>query len=132
MVALFIFSYLFSMKTKTRLVFSLVLILFSTCTMSQLPAGFPPSTKWKQINTDTVRVIFTRGAEDEANRIVTLIQKAAADTPYSLGNRFRKVNILLHSRTTLANGFVALAPFRSEFYLVPASNPLEFGNLPWH
>jgi hypothetical protein len=120
------------MKTKLRLVPLLVLIFLSGLAIAQSPAGFPPSTKWKQINTDTVRVIFTKGAEDEANRIVTLIQKAASDSPYSLGNRFRKVNILLHSRTTLANGFVALAPFRSEFYLVPASNPLEFGNLPWH
>ena len=133
MVPLFIFPYLFSMNTILRPVVVLA-VIFLSCTdvMAQLPAGFPPSTKWKQINTDTVRVIFTSGAEDEANRIVTLIQKAAADTPFSLGNRLRKVNILLHSRTTLANGFVALAPFRSEFYLVPPSNPLEFGNLPWH
>lgn len=93
--------------------------------------GFPPSTKWKQINTDTVRIIFTPGAEEQANRIATLIHKAALDTPFALGSRLKKVNILLQSHTTLANGYVALAPFRSEFYLVPGSNVYEFGNLPW-
>jgi hypothetical protein len=94
--------------------------------------GFPSSTKWRQINTDTVRVIFTPGAELQASRIATLIHRAAADTQLSLGNRLKKVNIVLQSKTTLANGYVALAPFRSEFYLIPGSNVSDFGNLPWH
>ncbi|RYD92517.1 MAG: hypothetical protein EOP50_12600, partial [Sphingobacteriales bacterium] len=38
---------------------------------------------------------------------------------------------MLHPNTTLANGYVGLAPFRSELYLVPGSNIFEFGNLPW-
>ena len=32
----------------------------------------------------------------------------------------------------MANGYVALGPFRSEFYLIPGSDIFEFGNLPWH
>lgn len=94
--------------------------------------GFPPSTRWKQINSDTARIIYSRGAEDQAARIAALIQRAAADTPFSLGNRMRKINVVLQSRTTLANGYVALGPFRSEFYLIPGANIYEFGTLPWH
>src|SRR4051812_41947276 len=71
--------------------------------------GFPPYTRWKQINSDTARIIFTAGAEEQAERIATLIHKAAADTPFALGNQLRKINIILQSRTTLANGYVALA-----------------------
>ena len=99
---------------------------------AQTFGGFPPSTKWKQINSDTARIIFTAGAEDEANRVATLVHKAAGEQPASLGNKLRKINILLQSHTTSANGYVALGPWRSEFYMVPGSNIFDFGNLPWH
>ena len=94
--------------------------------------GFSPSTKWMQINTDTARIIFTKDAKQQAYRIATLIHKAAADTPFAIGNKLRKINIILQSHTTLANGYVALAPYRSEYYLIPGSNVFDFGNLPWY
>jgi len=92
--------------------------------------GFPSKTKWRQINTDTARIIFTPAASDEAQRVATIINEMAARSN-TLGNRIRKINVLLQSNTTLANGYVALGPFRSEFYLVPGGNIFEFGNLPW-
>ncbi|MES2882709.1 MAG: hypothetical protein V4676_11210, partial [Bacteroidota bacterium] len=94
--------------------------------------GFPPSTKWKQIDSDTARIIYTEGAAQQANRIATLIHKMAADTFLNLGSRLKKINVVLQNRTTLANGYVALAPFRSEYFLVPGSNVFDFGNLPWY
>jgi hypothetical protein len=109
-----------------------ILLILAHPAWTQQFGGFRPGTKWKQINTDTVRIIFTEGAEEQANRIATLVHKAAADTPFALGTQLRKVNIVLHSHTTLANGYVALAPFRSEFYLIPGSDVFEFGNLPWY
>ena len=118
------------MKRKIR--FSLLSLVLMQMLNAQQFGGFPPSTRWKQINTDTARIIFVRGAEWQANRIAGLIHKAAADTTLSLGNRIRKINVLLQSRTTMANGYVALAPYRSEFYLVPGSNIFDFGNLPWY
>jgi hypothetical protein len=117
---------------RIRIVLSLAVVIVSLKTSAQHFGGFPPSTQWRQINTDTARIIYTRGAEQQAERIASLIHRQAADTAFAIGNRLRKVNIVLQSRTTLANGYVALAPFRSEFYLVPNSNFFEFGNLPWH
>jgi len=108
-------------------------LLFSSLWLqahSQQFGGFPSRTKWKQINTDTSRIIFTAEAEEEAQRVATIINAMAArDNP--LGKSFNKINVLLQSNTTQANGYVALAPFRSEFYLVPGGNIFEFGNLPW-
>ncbi len=98
---------------------------------SQQFGAFPPSTRWRQLNSDTARVIYAPAAELQARRIMSLVHKVAADTALELGSRMRKVDIVLHNRTTLANGYVALAPFRSEFYLVPGSNIFDFGNLPW-
>ena len=115
-----------------RILVLLMLLLTGQFLSAQQFGGFPPSTHWKQINTDTARIIFTPGAEWQAQRIATLIHQAAADTPFSLGSQLRKINIVLQSRTTLANGYVALAPYRSEYYLIPSSNVFDFGNLPWY
>lgn len=115
-----------------QLAWIILCFLFFQHLSAQQFGGFPPSTKWRQINTDTARIIFTPGAEWQAQRIATLINKAAADTPFALGSVLKKINVVLHSQTTLANGYVALAPFRSEFYLVPGSNVFDFGNLPWY
>lgn len=94
--------------------------------------GFPPSTKWKQIDTDTARIIFDAATRNQAERIATLIHKMAQQRPISIGNELRKINVVLHKNTTLANGYLALAPFRSEFYLIPSSNVFDQGNIPWH
>ena len=110
----------------------LILGISSGLVQAQQFSGFPPSTKWKQINTDTARIIFESATEEQAQRISAIIHKMAAQTPNALGNSLRKVNIVLHKNTTLANGYVALAPFRSEYYLIPASNIFELGNLPWN
>lgn len=111
-----------------------LLLAFTFCisiSIAQQFSGFPTSTKWKQINTDTVRIIFESPSQEQAQRIAAIIHKMAAQNPNALGNVSQKVNIILHKNTTLANGYVALAPFRSEYYLIPSSNIFETGNLPW-
>lgn len=109
------------------------LILFF---VGKLPAqqfsGFPPSLKWKQINTNTARIIFPSAIDSQAQRIAGIIHKIVTQQPNSLGNTVRKINILLHNNTTFANGYVALAPFRSEYYLIPGSDVFEFGANPWY
>src|SRR5215216_3861470 len=115
-----------------RIALALALIVGIISASAQTFGGFPPSTRWKQINTDTARIIYTKGAEEQAKRVATLVHQQAADTSFSIGTKLRKVNIVLHSRTTQANGYVALGPFRSEYYLIPTSNVFDFGNLAWH
>jgi len=113
--------------------FLLIVFVFSFYfSIAQQFSGLPPSTRWKQINTDTARIIFESSSVKEAERIATIIHKMAAEQPNSLGNVLQKVNIVLHKNTTLANGYVGLAPFRSEYYLIPSSNITELGNLPWN
>ncbi len=109
---------------------ALFLLLVCQLTDAQQFGAFPPSTRWRQINTDTVRIIYSPEAAAQAQRIATVVHSMAANTN-PLGNQLNKINIVLHNRTTLANGYVGLGPFRSEFYLVPGGNIFEFGNLPW-
>lgn len=82
---------------------------------SQQFGGHPPSHKWKQINTDSARIIFPVGMDSQANRISSIIHYLATEKPLSLGNQLKKINVVLQSQTTIPNGYVQLGPFRSEF-----------------
>ena len=109
------------------------LVILCTIELSAQQFGaFPPSTRWQQINTDTARVIFSAPVTPQAERIATIIHHMQKTDANSLGGKVRKINIVLHQNTTIANGYVALAPFRSEYYLIPGSNIFEFGTTPWN
>ena len=107
-------------------------LLFITCFVNAQQFGaFPPSTHWRQIQTDTARIIYEGATTSQAQNIAAIIHQANRINATSLGNNVRRINILLHKNTTLANGYVALGPFRSEYYLIPGSNIFEFGATPW-
>ena len=111
----------------------LILITFFQCTVvstrSQVFGGNPPYTKWQQVNTDTLRVIFTKGMDSVAKRIAGVANVLNRETMHTLGNKQKKVNILLQNSTTISNGYVSLGPFRSEFELLPLQNSFETGRL---
>jgi hypothetical protein len=98
--------------------------------------GTPPSVKWRQINTDSARIIFPQGLDSQAQRIASIIHYQAALTPattqtLTLGNDIRKVNIVLQNLPAVANGYVGLGPYRSEFYLTPPTNNFHLGSIAW-
>lgn len=93
--------------------------------------GNPASIQWRQVNTDTVRVIFPKGMEMHAGRLTTVIHDLQKNHAATIGNRLRKISIVLHDETLFSNAYVGLAPFRSEFYLTPPQNPFELGSVNW-
>jgi hypothetical protein len=115
---------------KLRLALTVSVLLSLNSLRAQQFGGFPPSVRWQQIRTDTAQIIFTPAAGAQAQRIAGIIHRMAA-TEGPANTRLRRIPIVLHNNTTLANGYVALAPFRSEYFLVPGANIFEFGNLPW-
>jgi hypothetical protein len=117
--------------SKASIFSSLVLIFVSVSVFSQQFGGNPPSLRWNQINTDSVRIIFPVGLKDKASSVATIASKLGITQP-TIGNRFRKINIVLQNQTTISNGYVGLGPRRSEFYLNPLQNSFELGSLPWH
>jgi hypothetical protein len=93
--------------------------------------GNPPSVRWKQVNTDTFRIIFPQGLDSVAQRIANIANRINYETLHTIGNRQKKINILFQNTTTISNGYVALGPFRSEFELLPQQNSFDLGSLPW-
>lgn len=93
--------------------------------------GTPPGVKWRQLGSDTARIIFPEGLEKDAQRVATIVHNQAANTPVALGSRVRTINIVLQNQTTIANGYVGLGPYRSEFYLTPSAGNFDQGSIPW-
>jgi len=109
----------------------LIFVFLGTKSFSQIFGGEPASTKWKQINTKDLRVIFPTGLDSIAARVSNIISFTKGPTAQTIGGKSKKINIVLHSHTTVSNAYVALGPFRSEFYLTPDQNSFEIGSLPW-
>jgi hypothetical protein len=116
------------------------LLLFICCLpvvgllRAQQFGGHPPSTKWHQINNDTLRVIFPAGAglEKQAADIAATVQKLSDQTLPTIGSRLHKISIVLQPYTTISNAYVGLGPRRSEFYLMPPQSPFDLGTTPWY
>ncbi|ATL47867.1 hypothetical protein COR50_12225 [Chitinophaga caeni] len=114
---------------KRLLLACLVIILFKAASAQQFGAN-RPTHKWLQINTDTIRVIFPGHLTTEGIRVASLLRDVSAQ-PVNLGNRRGKINIVLQNETLLANGYVQMGPFRSEFYMTPPPNSMDLGAMSW-
>src|SRR5690625_1569433 len=90
-------------------------LLFSATAIShaQQFGGNPPNRKWRQIDTDSLRVLFPQGYEKQAARAFSTSLHMLRNERSSIGNKSQKFNITLQPETATSNGFVALAPFRS-------------------
>jgi hypothetical protein len=109
----------------------LFLIIYPALSFGQRFGGTPPSVKWQQINTDTARIIFPAGLDSQAQRVASLVHYMASHKTVALGEKLYKINIVLQNQTTIANGYVGLGPYRSEFFLNPVPNNFEEGTLSW-
>ncbi len=114
-----------------RIFFFLTALYITGAVAAQVFGGNPASLKWKQLNTDTLRIIFPEGMEQSSQRIANLLQRYQQITPHTIGNRIRKVSIVLQNLGIQSNGYVSLAPYRSEFYTTPPQNPFELGAVRW-
>ena len=99
---------------------------------AQVFGGNPPTLKFYQLNTDTVRVLFPPSLEKEAREVAWLAHQLAKQAPASLGGRFRKFDVVLQNQTTVSNAYVGMAPYRSEFMMMPELSNITINALPWH
>jgi len=109
----------------------LLVTAFTISAKAQQFGGNPPSIKWKQVNTPVAKVIFPAGLDSAGLRVAGIVQRMNGAIQPTIGYKQRQVSILLQNQTTIANAYVGLAPFRSEFYLTPDQNSFEIGSLPW-
>ena len=114
-----------------RSLVALFFLFLTSFSFAQRFGGNPLSQKWKQIDTDTVRVVFPAGHEQQAVNIASIIHGLQQRNSNSLGNSLRKVSMVLQHRTLISNGYVGLAPFRSELYTTAPQNAFNLGAADW-
>ena len=122
------FLEIFQPMRKLGLLFTGLLPLFL---YAQQFGGNPPAVKWRQIQSDTARIIYPAGLDSTAGRVAALVHYLAASRPFSLGRQQQKINIVLQHQTVIPNGYVGLGPFRSEFFLTPDPDNLAQGSVSW-
>src|SRR5690242_1693885 len=114
------------MLTRTLLLF-LAVILFINQAVAQQFSATPAGIRWKQINTDTVKIIYPAGQDSIARHIAAITRLEQQKYAGTIGNQVHKINIVLRNELTYFNGYVSLGPYRSEFYLLPQQNAFELG-----
>ncbi len=108
--------------------FGVFLMMSSFTSWAQEFGGNPPQMKWRQINTDTVRVIFPENMGNEAQRVANTVHYLSKNHRETIGDNQKKIDIVLQNQPVISNGYVGLAPFRSELYLNAPQNNFSLGS----
>ena len=90
----------------------------------------PSSIEWKKIDSEHFEIIFPAELESEAQRVTHMLEVAYPLVTRSLESPPEKISLILQNQSTISNGFVTLAPRRSELYVTPAVDP-ELTNTEW-
>lgn len=91
----------------------------------------PNGQNWQFLDADFGRLIFPLNFQKEAFQTARLLSKLANNNPIGLKGINRKPTLILQNQTIKANGFVALAPFRSEFYGTPPQSLNDLSTANW-
>jgi len=106
---------------------SIILCINSIKTFAQIfdAEQNPPGIKWRQIRTENFQIIYSGELEAEAQRMSNTLEHLVSGVSNSLNKKPRPITIILQNQGVISNGFVQLAPRRSEFYTTPPQN-LDF------
>ncbi|MHB1177908.1 MAG: TolB family protein, partial [Daejeonella sp.] len=82
----------------------------------------PPSVKWMQVNTENFQILYPSEFKVEAMRMANTLERLVENVSKTLGKSPRKITVILQNQGVIPNGFVQLAPRRSEFFTTPPQN----------
>lgn len=88
----------------------------------------PPHLVWRQIQTERFQVIYPSEFEKKAQQLSTQLDSLMAWVNADLSPPRRMTPLILQNQSVISNGFVQLAPRRTEFITTP---PAQGENLDW-
>ncbi len=109
----------------------LVLQIISLSVFAQNIGGFPSGVKWYSVENKHVKVIYPDSLKESAQRIANIIEHINQNNLYSVGKKSKKLDLVLQTGQVISNGFVSLAPYKSEFFGVGAQNMMRLGSVNW-
>lgn len=120
------------LMNRIKYLFCLLMICNFDHASAQVFGGTPPSVKWKVVHSVPANIIYPPGLDSEAREVAFLVTALSKTTLSTIGDQQKPIDIVFHDLTTIPNGYVQLAPFRSEFQLTPEQNSFDLGSLPWY
>lgn len=112
----------------------LFITLFS-CTLMSIYAQDitqnQPDIYWKIIKSENFKIIFPDYIGEEAQRVANTMEQLREPLSKTLNTNMRKWPIILSTNGAMANGYVTLAPKRSEWYSAPPQGTL-LGTGEWY
>lgn len=109
-----------------------IICCLSFCAAAQTVLDNNPTfLRWNKINTPHFRVLFPRGFENEAQRMANTLEHIHEPEARTLGERPRRISIILQNQSAISNGFVSYLPRRSEFYTMPSQDYNFTGTNDW-
>ena len=115
---------------RTASTFLLAMLILQLAAQDQF-GGHPSGLKWRILDADAIRLIYPEGMKPSANRVASLIDHMHYHNRKSIGAQHHKINMLIQNQTIIPNGYVALAPFRSELFSTPPQSITLSGSLDW-
>ncbi len=89
----------------------------------------PPDVNWHEINTAHYRIIFPQALDSDANTLANQLVYLYPKVGFNMGNHHPKIPLILSNRSTISNGYVTAAPYKSEWYALPyTGESLTVGN----
>lgn len=121
------------MKKRVPAIVACILLLLSSANLRAQGefGGHPLGQDWHILTSPAVRVIFPVGMDSSARRVASIINYIDTTNRRSVGPLKKRVDIVLQNQTVNPNGYVALAPFRSEFFSTPPQSSLVTGSTNW-
>jgi len=86
------------------------------------------SIRWRQINTEHVRLLFPDYYESQARKLAGYLDTVYAYAGNSMNYHPKRISLVLHTQSSKSNAFVGWAPKRMEFYTSP---PQDMYAQPW-
>jgi hypothetical protein len=80
---------------------------------------FPSGLKWKRIRSEHFDIIFPEAIVNDAQRVANTLEHVYGPLSYSLQKPPKRYPLILSNQNVEANGYVAWAPRRAEFYSTP-------------
>jgi hypothetical protein len=117
-------------------IFSLVFALLLTSLVAQAQISLidqsPSSTQWKTIENDFVKVIYPETFKSRAVYVANLIEHYSQVVGLTYGIKHpKKVTLIIRDQMSQPNGFVTLAPRRTEWYGSQVYSPIV-GGTEWY
>jgi len=91
----------------------------------------PSDIRWKYFDTKAVKIIFPESNLKEATRVANIINFIYDSAVVSVGEKRKHLTLLVQTNQVISNGYVALAPYRSEFYATGIQNFNWLGSPNW-